>query len=248
MKLTSLPILAASAGLLASANPMRVVVVSSEGGVVHMEHPPVHMMTPVPHVGAPGAAAPHAAPCGSRLRQKATSFSNAFRLALGFGTKAEPNELKHFKPIPDAAGIYTTKGGDRLRIMAMPAVPMQARPSVPSQAHGPHGHGHGHGRVRFHGARHSFLMRVHFALMSLGPWEGRAVAFVLGCGIGVLLRMVWVMAVVAFRMLKGPRSTPESEHEYTVVDGDAEEIFVAPPHYTYPIEKVELVEPVAEAK
>ncbi|GBE78802.1 hypothetical protein SCP_0116950 [Sparassis crispa] len=37
------------------------------------------------------------------------------------------------------------------------------------------------------GHRHrSFLRGVHFALMALGPWEGRAVAFVLGCEIGAL--------------------------------------------------------------
>ncbi|KAJ7057627.1 hypothetical protein C8F01DRAFT_320037 [Mycena amicta] len=34
--------------------------------------------------------------------------------------------------------------------------------------------------VYAHERRPSFLMRVHFALMSLGAWEGRAVAFVLG--------------------------------------------------------------------
>ncbi|KAJ6483916.1 hypothetical protein C8R45DRAFT_757782, partial [Mycena sanguinolenta] len=79
----------------------------------------------------------------------------------------------------------------------------------------------------------SFLMRVHFALMSLGAWEGCAVAFVLGCGIGVLLRMFWVLAVLAFRAVRGPSS---SGAEYAVVledeDDDAEEIFVAPPMYT----------------
>jgi len=53
-----------------------------------------------------------------------------------------------------------------------------------------------------------FLHRVHRALMSLGPWEGRIVAFVLGCGIGVLLRMVWVLAVL---LVRGVRGTPERE-------------------------------------
>jgi len=53
-----------------------------------------------------------------------------------------------------------------------------------------------------------FLHRVHRALISLGPWEGRIVAFVLGCGIGVLLRMFWVLATL---LVRGVRNNPERE-------------------------------------
>jgi hypothetical protein len=216
---------------------MRVVIVSS--GMQNIDAPrpvAVHNMPglvmnvgPAAHLTPPTAEEkPTHAPCG-RLRQKATSFSNAFRLALGFGAPAKPTEVKHHLPqgFKIEEGQLLTKGGDPVRIVA-------------------HHPGHRHGHFHAHGGkRHSFLMRVHFALMSLGPWEGRAVAFVLGCGIGVLLRMFWVLAVLFVRTLKGPRST--EEHEYIVVDGDAEEIFVAPVHYTYPIEKVEIVE-AAESK
>jgi hypothetical protein len=59
--------------------------------------------------------------------------------------------------------------------------------------------------------RACFLHRVHRALISLGPWEGRIVAFVLGCGIGVLLRMFWVLAVL---LVRGVRNNPE--HEETI--------------------------------
>ncbi|KAF7334827.1 F-box domain-containing protein [Mycena sanguinolenta] len=93
----------------------------------------------------------------------------------------------------------------------------------------------------------SFLMRVHFALMSLGPWEGRAVAFVLGCGIGVLLRMFWVLTVLTYRAVRGPSSSAialSEAEQYVILEGEdgegAEEIFVAPPMYTYPVEKVAL--------
>ena len=70
--------------------------------------------------------------------------------------------------------------------------------------------------------------------MMLGPWEGRIVAFVLGaipvlsavdsvigtngtfsmvgCGIGVLLRMFWVMSVLLVRGTRG-----EPEHEETIL-------------------------------
>ncbi|THU92167.1 hypothetical protein K435DRAFT_672673 [Dendrothele bispora CBS 962.96] len=91
---------------------------------------------------------------------------------------------------------------------------------------------------KFH--RASFLQRLHVALMTLGPWEGRAIAFVLGCGLGVLLRMIWVLAVVSYRAIKGDR---EEEDEYTFVPDqyDAEEIFVAPPQY-FVDEKAPVVE------
>ncbi|KAJ7140902.1 hypothetical protein C8R44DRAFT_692780 [Mycena epipterygia] len=234
MKLSILPLVAASAGLLASASPMRVVIVSSSvsnaGPVVHM-HPNVATLT---------KSQGHTAPCG-RLRQKATSFAESFKLALGFSmssdkndkTKEEVSALMHkqFKPLPfigmpdhPVAVEGVTQGGDRLRIVGGPIRV--------------HHHAQHQGHFHHKGEKTSFLMRVHFALMSLGPWEGRAVAFVLGCGIGVLLRMFWVMMVISYRMIKGPRPASEDEHEYTVIDIDAEEIFVAPPHYTYPVEKV----------
>jgi hypothetical protein len=53
--------------------------------------------------------------------------------------------------------------------------------------------------VSHFGQRSSFAHRLHAAMNSLGPWEGRAVAFVLGCGLGVLLRMFFVLTVLIFR-------------------------------------------------
>lgn len=82
----------------------------------------------------------------------------------------------------------------------------------------------------------SFTQRVMDALLSLGRWEGRAVAFVLGCGLGVLIRMIWVLVVVAFRAVKAPCSSSAPHDEgYEAVY--AEELFVAPPEYTYQDEK-----------
>ncbi|KAI0249644.1 hypothetical protein BJV78DRAFT_658455 [Lactifluus subvellereus] len=71
--------------------------------------------------------------------------------------------------------------------------------------------------------RGPFLHRVHYALMSLGPWEGRIVAFVLGCGIGVLLRMFWVLAVLLVRAFRG---TPAPEEDIIFVYTED----VAPPY------------------
>ncbi|THH18663.1 hypothetical protein EW146_g2358 [Bondarzewia mesenterica] len=82
--------------------------------------------------------------------------------------------------------------------------------------------------------RGPFVQRVHRALMFLGPWEGRAVAFVLGCGIGVLLRMIYVLALVTVRAIHGSRDSNEpTDVLYPVVlIEDAEDIVVAPPQYT----------------
>ncbi|KAI0820081.1 hypothetical protein BC628DRAFT_1331296 [Trametes gibbosa] len=89
---------------------------------------------------------------------------------------------------------------------------------------------------RMHRFRHhqqsSFLRRVHHALMSLGPWEGRAVAFVLGCGIGVLLRMMWVIVLLTARAIRGPSHENSQTDGYIVVCDDDAEFLVPPPQYT----------------
>jgi len=92
-------------------------------------------------------------------------------------------------------------------------------------------HFHGKGGFHFKGQKDSFLRRLHFSLMALGPWEGRAVAFVLGCGLGVLLRMFWVLTVVAYRTIKGSRQEEEISYVPVLNQYDAEEIFVSPPVY-----------------
>jgi hypothetical protein len=82
--------------------------------------------------------------------------------------------------------------------------------------------------------------------MNLGRWEGRAVAFVLGCGIGVLLRMVFVLAVVMYRTVKGQRG--EERHDYSQIT-IIEEIVNNPnpsPEY-YPDEKVPIVDETVQA-
>lgn len=77
--------------------------------------------------------------------------------------------------------------------------------------------------------------------MTLGPWEGRAFAFVLGCGIGVLLRMVWVLAVVGYRMFRGTKSNGNTEYTQIFVVEELEAAPEAVPAYTYPVEKTEAV-------
>jgi len=93
-----------------------------------------------------------------------------------------------------------TKGGDRIRIVA------------PTRIH--------------NGMRHQDrpMVRLHKALMMLGPWEGRAVAFVLGCGLGVLLRIAYLALLLTYRAIRG---TEQQEEE------TAEEYLVPPPIFDY---------------
>jgi len=100
---------------------------------------------------------------------------------------------------------------------------------------GDHKYGHFHG---------SFLSRLHHSLMNLGRWEGRAVAFVIGCGIGVLIRMFWVLAIVFYRSFRGHRddgyATVGVMEEY---DSDDETVIsvtspkIGPPRYIYPVDE-----------
>ncbi|KAI0948937.1 hypothetical protein AcW1_008673 [Taiwanofungus camphoratus] len=177
----------------------------------HHEHP--NLLPPLPFIGTP------------------TDLHNGDKLPAG--TKVHLN----------AAGIPvevpTSEVDDHDdAVMAQPVVKPYggSRPEV-----GPvrivHVDGSDHVMWRYRHHRGPFLRRIHFALMALGSWEGRAVAFVLGCGIGVLLRMLWVLGVVLVRTIRGTRSEEPAE---TVFDLDAEEILASPPQYTD--EKVALAE------
>jgi len=245
MKFSILPLALTCTGLLASASPLRVIVVSNgvhtpDNGLVAHLQPPPHIQPPQ-RIHVEGAVlSKQRVPCGgARFRQKVGSMTESLKIAFGFSVSNN-----NMKPVPPPTFPTLPTFVDT----PINAAVVGHKTMEPGMVHimapeRPHRHGHGH-RFHHHGKQPSFLMRVHFALMSLGPWEGRAVAFVLGCGIGVLLRMFWVMVVISYRMIKGPSSTSEQEHEYTVIDMDAEEIYVAPPTYTYPVEKAELVEPV----
>lgn len=59
----------------------------------------------------------------------------------------------------------------------------------------------------------------------------------LGCGLGALLRMFFVLAIVSFRSFSGPREDEVEYHHVLFQEVDAEELAVAPPNYVYLDEK-----------
>jgi len=187
-----------------------------------------------------GAMVPR--PCGGRarlgpIREKGIEISNAFRQALGWPLIEVPNKAVDIKMI-HPGGEHTTR----------PGPPSRGGPHHPPPPphHGPKHHHHHHKHHGKHGQ--GFMTRLHSSIMNLGTWEGRAVAFVLGCGIGVLLRMFWVLAIVTYRAVKGQR---EEEHEYSpvVIIEEYKDSAAPLPAYTYPAdEKVEIVTTKAPAE
>ncbi|KAF6744928.1 hypothetical protein DFP72DRAFT_974604 [Ephemerocybe angulata] len=272
--------IAASAAFV-SASPLRVIVLSN--AVQNAEPAPFinmrlgHAASPInnpnlaimtPGQGAP-AAPMHRRPCGgARFRQKAVEIANSFRKAFGLpliqpdhhqgptGHGAMTMEVispdgkttfvKLGKHNPGEPWTGFTKGGDRVQMNA----PLPPPPGYPPHPRPHHHHGPAH---HSKGAEVPFSTRLEGAIMSLGPWEGRAVAFVIGAGIGVLIRMLYVLAVVVFRNFSG-------EKEYSsVADHDEDEEddeparrgtpLSAPPGYVYPVdEKVEYAEEAPKAQ
>ena len=171
---------------LASAN-----VNGNDDDVARLVRPPV-LMNPPPQgkdKGRPGHF------CGASLREKALRLSNAFRHALGMplieADLAVPRPVKvHILPVGYPSHDVILDSQEELHSEEEEGKPRKhhgdKRPDHPDggedderhphhRHHGHHGH-HGH----HHKHHKSFLGRIHRATKALGPWEGRAVAFVLG--------------------------------------------------------------------
>jgi hypothetical protein len=216
------------------------------------------------HPGAAPAAQHRKGPCMKSLfRQKAIEAQNAFRKAFGLPL-IEPNPGHHSGPAFIHGGVIqivppkgsnnggatfvsvkggdnvngwwgTTKGGERVQLEKAPAIP-EFRVGIPPRRPHPHHHHHAHMAHHGHGGP-PFMVRLESALMALGPWEGRAVAFVIGAGIGVLLRMIWVFGILIARGC----SAEDKEYEAVPEDDDEEDVtrtpLTAPPTYVYPIDE-----------
>jgi hypothetical protein len=254
MRFSLITALVASAALSqVGASPVRVVVVTAATTTTDTDLTPFnpnlrfgytvdkarfnpHAATVVPPAGPGGRT--HR-PC--RMRLKAIKISNAFRKVLGLPLihtdVAKPNT-----PTSDGDGMYHI-----LPFVGTPPTVVKVDSSNPvsilPHPHPHHHHHHHDGGFRHRMAKSPFMERLHVALTALGPWEGRAVAFVLGCGIGVLLRMLWVLSVVMYRTLKG---TKEDENKYTQIivveeyDDEVAPPVAAPPTYTYEDAKVDV--------
>ncbi|KAF8608831.1 hypothetical protein BDV93DRAFT_602717 [Ceratobasidium sp. AG-I] len=117
--------------------------------------------------------------CGGRggMRDKSVELGNKLRVILG---------------LPPIQNYPYHRGSTVVIVEALP------RPMVVPTHHRHH--------MRPHRVHAPFTVRLAHALSTLGPWEGRAVSFVLGCGVGVLLRMLFVFAVLIVRASRARRA------------------------------------------
>ncbi|KAJ7088833.1 hypothetical protein B0H15DRAFT_1022341 [Mycena belliarum] len=186
MRSLIIPIVLAGAGLLASASPLRVVLV---GRPVYLDQPTAFLRDQgetmvdtsldryIEHEDdrTTSLSSPDSADtlCGAALLL--ARISNAFHPAFDFG--ATKNEAEH-----------STKTLPPMRIVDLLPIP-----HLPVLA------GEEHERSHRGSTDRPFRMRFHTARISLGAWEGALVAFVVGCGISVLLCMSWALAELAIR-------------------------------------------------
>jgi len=192
-------------------------------------------------------------PChGSRFRQKSVEISNLFRQALGLpliksdghhGLDDGKVRILPFIGTPNIfAPVHPVHGKDTEG--AIKFITIETPPHDGRHHHGGHHH-HRHGH-HHHLGKGSFIDRMHYSIVNLGRWEGRAVAFVLGCGIGVLFRMAFVLGVVMYRAMKGQRG--EDQHEYsqiTIIEEIVDNPNISPPKYLD--EKVPIVDETVQA-
>ncbi|TCD67318.1 hypothetical protein EIP91_000288 [Steccherinum ochraceum] len=158
------------------------------------------------------------------------------REAFDFDTHSEDHDAHFVKILPFFGNpVELSRPAAHLQVAASPdntVVPIGFKEGSNARMERS---GHHHGHNVGHHLRGDFLHRINHALVSLGTWEGRIVAFVLGCGIGVLLRMMWVLGLVLIRSVRGSREEPEpSADEVVYYEGVVlfDEADHTPPQYT----------------
>jgi hypothetical protein len=234
MKLYPLVLAFLSAGLAGvNAVPLRVTIVSSANQIGpagkffdNAPTPSVRSEDGLYRIQVVPPTEARRRPCHS-MSSSAIELSNRFRKLFGLEQiKVHTIEHHHNKlvPIENVATMplppVPNDGGVHIMPVAVPSENMENMSAQPVHRHSHHHH------HRLHGA--SFMARLSHALMMLGRWEGRAVAFVLGCGIGVVLRMMYVLIVVTYRMFRGPAQPGEDESD----EEETEVLLVAvPPEY-----------------
>jgi hypothetical protein len=252
MKLFSFAAIVAGAGIAqVLAVPLLVVPQENSPAIVR-----VRFGHAIPNQVENGGQKMKKGPCrGSRLNQKAVEISNRFREALGLPLINPHAHGSDFKILPFIGtpptfvpvGGKEMEGDFKVNVSDSPEHPHRYPGKHPHgpRPHGPHHRGHS---GKKHHCKGSFINRIHRSLMNLGRWEGRVVAFVLGCGIGVLLRMFFVLGLVMYRAVRGQREEQPEYSQITIIEEVVDTPKSAPPSYTYPVdEKVSIVVETAKA-
>jgi len=146
----------------------------------------------------------HAQPCkANRWRKQVAKFMNKIKTSLGSELTAGHSITEpHFPMIVEV--FQNAREGDH----------NDGHSDSQKHHHYHHhhpSHRHGHHRLRHPGFGH----RLVRALTELGKWEGRGVAFVIGCGLGVLLRMIWILLVLVTRYFR-PIREDQARFEHAI--------------------------------
>jgi hypothetical protein len=241
MKLTSISFLIAGAGL-AAANPLHVMMASKDASPIRMGHA-VANAGPGTNDFSDGKPKPKMRHICKNMQKAVQGTASRLLALIGIGE----HSVAVTAPVPEGSVTriqITTSGPVPHKVGFRPAVqpypPVRGSPMPPGEGTPiwPHPM-YISQQDRLDGP---FLHRAHRALMSLGPWEGRIVAFVLGCGIGVLVRMFVVLAVLFVRAFRG-NTVPEPEEETTILVYAQE---VAPPYEVVDEKKALDANPVVE--
>ncbi|KAF9023740.1 hypothetical protein BDZ89DRAFT_1190465 [Hymenopellis radicata] len=211
MKLSTGLFTAFVAAALVSAAPTRIVILSEP---IQYTKP---LLPPPFEAGVIRSSANHDTRRPCPAHSKSISIANAFRQALGLDListidAAAVAPVANVSAPPtrisfDAATMMGyTKGGDRIKLVTSDY-------SVETK---------------------TVADRLHNALLSLGPWEGRAVAFVLGCGIGVILRFFFLIGLLSYRALTHRRQTRAVDYYFV----DATQPVESPPVYNLDVKEV----------
>jgi len=229
MRLTSISLLIVGAGL-AAANPLHVMMSPKDVSPLRMGHAAANAGANDLSDGKPKPRMRHLC----KNMQKAVQGTASRLLALiGIGE----HSVSVTAPVPEGGvtRIQITTSGPLHKVGFRPAPPASGGPMPGAQGTPiwPHPM-YISQEDRLDGP---FMHRAHRALMSLGPWEGRIVAFVLGCGIGVLVRMFFVLTVLFARAFRG-NAISEPEEETTILVYAQE---VAPPYEVIDEKKADIV-------
>ncbi|KAG8922144.1 hypothetical protein FRC00_007786 [Tulasnella sp. 408] len=232
MKLSAL-FLAATLGV-AYAAPISLIYITNNGRtIIRTSSPPssddaFHPLAGIRFGHAAAYAQPNAGAattttitrthsgCGG-LRAKMDRFREMFGLTP---VMKEGDGFVHIMPVPHhypQNGPVRDDGEGKVTLMRWHSTPTR----LPEGYAGILPHPAPDYRIR----EQSFWDRFQHALNQLGPWEGTAVTFVLGCGLGVLLRMFFVMGVLLVRARRACSQQPIE------LPAEGQVIFIAPPQY-----------------
>jgi len=233
MRFATIPLLIAGAGL-AAANPLHVMIAAKDVSPIRLGHAAANTGPAGASDFSDGTPKPKMRHLCKNMQKAVQGTASRLLAFIGIGG----HSLAVTAPVPEGGVTriqITTSGPGTHKFAPIPVEHVRGGSWAVDQGATilPYPK-----QERFNGP---FLQRAHRALMALGPWEGRIVAFVLGCGIGVLVRMFFVMTVLLVRVLRGGSvSEPEEEISVFVLTDE-----IAPP-YEYQLIDEKKAVPVVE--